>query len=176
MNKKPAKQIVRIINERVIDYQEIPDNYEKKEWLKIPFNKSSSTFFKKHKVELNKDLMLSVVVNSSDRELVQCMVVPTQEPLPEEMIFDSKEDAQKFLRENQIKPSISVVPEEFKKQVEDFFNGKVCFFKDAKSLYEDFVKERDGKKDFNAFEARNIVRKYENKIIDILFDTIPTNQ
>lgn len=173
---KPVKQLVRLLEGRVIDFQDIPNDYESKEWITIPFNKSTKSFFKKHGVELDGDLMIAAVVNQSDKKLVQTLIIPTEEETPIEMVFENKEKAQHYLRSNQIKPSLNVVPEEFRKQVEDFFNGKVCFFKDAQSLYEDFIKERDSKTNFNAFEARKIVRKYEHKIIDILFDTIPLNK
>jgi hypothetical protein len=168
----PKRQLVRVVKDRVIEYHDIPPTYRKKDWVMIESNKSTENFFKKREVSLNKDLAIMAVVDSETKELAQLMAIPAGEDSPVEYIFPNADEAKNFIQENNIKPSTSVVPDEFKKQISDFFEGKICFFENAKLLFDEYLKERDSMENFNPVKARNLVREYEYKIIDILFQQI----
>ena len=174
-NKKmeTEKYQISILKDRIVEYNKIDDSYLAREWDIHSDVKGLCKFLEDKKVTGFLESKISTVIQKGSNKLVQLVLVPKYaEPL-EELIFNSREEVEGYIKENGLKPSSNIAPDEYKEQLSNFFEGKECFFSGAKDLRLKFEEEAsESESESGSAEERqfNLQKKYEHIILDILYN------
>lgn len=168
-NIETAKYQLTILNDRIVEYNSTDGQYIAREWEIHTDVESLVNYLKDKDVTGFLDSKISTVIQKGTNKLVQLVLVPKYaEPLSE-FLFDSREEVEAYIKENGLKPSANIAPNEYKEQLSNFFEGKECFFSGAKDLrlkFEEEASEIDG-----GDEAQfNLQKKYEHIILDKLYE------
>lgn len=160
---------ITLLGNRIVEFNKVDHGYVPRKWNNFTNIKEFCDFAKKNKVELFENAHLSLVTQEGSEKIVQLVIVPDYaEPL-NEVVFNSAEETQEYITKEKLLPTLNIAPEEHQNQVKNFFDGKECFFPNAKEIYLDFEKEFS-ETDGDPKAQFLLQKKYENKIIDILFE------
>ena len=165
---KPAKHQISILGDRIVEFNRVDDSYLGRSWNLFSNVKDFCKFLKDNKIENFPESKISLVTQDGESKIIQMVMVPEFATPLTEVVFDSMEDAQKHIKENDLKPSVSIAPDEYKEQVSNFFQGKDCFFENSKELRIQFQEELEEAPSGEESQM-GLQRKYEHIIIDRLY-------
>lgn len=164
---------ITVIDDRIVEFNKVDSMYKPREWNMFSDISDAIKFLKSKKSELFEDAKISFVVQEGTNKVVQCTLVPSYAKPLKEYLFNSFEETQKHISDAGLKPTYNIAPDEYKVQVDNFFDGKECFFAGARNLFEQYLKEHGEASDD---EARyKVKQKYQNSVIDTLFDNQEQN-
>ena len=156
------------LEDRIVEFNKVESGYQPRIWNNFSNLDNLKDFLSKEGIELFSDSKVSVVTQKNGNKMVQIVLVPNYATELKEEFFESFKDTQDFISKQSLKPTYSIAPDEYKAQVNNFFEGKECFFKDAKALFLKFQEEAEEVKD--SASEYELKTRYQNKIIDILFE------
>jgi hypothetical protein len=165
---KPAKHQISILGDRIVEFNKVDDAYIARSWHFFSNVKDFCKFLKDNKIENFPESKISLVTQEGESKIVQIVMVPEYATPLKEVVFNSMEEAQEHIKENSLRPSSSIAPDEYKEQVANFFQGKDCFFEGSNKLRLEF--EEEAEKTASGEKAQmGLQMKYENIIIDRLY-------
>lgn len=163
MSDKKSNQYMLTIDStgKVYEYSEVNESFKKATYAYPKALKELSQHIKNKKLSLPEDSKFSVRVDA-DNVVTSISLVAEEAPEFSQVFFDSKEEADKAILEKSYRPSYQIMPDEIKELLNNFFNGKVCFFDGYHDLRNSFISEIE-----NASERKHasIKSSYEDKIL-----------
>ena len=170
-NQQPYQ--ITVIDDRIVEFNKVDTNYKSRDWNLFCNISDAIKFLKSKKSELFPDSKLSFITQEGTNKIVQTSLVPNYAKPLKEHIFNSFEETQKYISDLGLKPTYNISPDEYKVQVDNFFDGKECFFQGARNLFEEYQKEHQ--ESSNDEDQYKIKQKYQNSVIDILFENQEQN-
>lgn len=176
-DKKKYKYQLSVADNRVMEFNQVGLEYHSRNWFKfetisdfLKFLKSKDT----KKLELSDGMDISVITQEETNRILSINLVTAIDANCEgsikEHVFDSREEAEDFIKKEELKPSSNLLDEESKEQISKFFSGKRCFFPEASKLQSDYF---DAKEKLEASDVKGEIilgMEYEQKIVDILIN------
>jgi hypothetical protein len=176
-DKKKYKYQVSIADKRVMEYNQVGPEYHSRNWFKFETILDFLKFLKSKdgkKFELSDGMNISMITQKDTDRILSINLVASidcdVEGAIEEHVFDSKEEANDFIKKENLKPSSNLLDEESKDQLSKFFSGKKCFFPEASKLQSDYF---DAKEKLEASDVKGEIilgMEYEQKVVDILIN------
>jgi len=184
--KKEKKSKTEALNEKVEEYNEkghqlviyegrvlestpVPRGYPGRSWQNFTSVEDLYKFCKENSVDIASGTSICLIYNNADHSIINSNVGFVDTGSPEEVVFDSNKDAADYINENKLRPSIYILPPDFRDQVENFFAGKICFFQNYETIYRAYSAELElvQTKDPDALPI--LRKKYEHVVIDTLY-------
>lgn len=160
-NKTEKYMITIDRNNKVYEYSEIQSDFSKLDYSYPKDLNKLSDVFKEKGLSIPEDSKFSLTVNE-ENEVVAITLVGEDAPEFSQLFFESKEEADKTIMQENYKPSYHIMPPEIRELLDNFFSGKVCFFDGYEELRASFLSETD-----NAPKSKYVSIKslYEDKVL-----------
>jgi hypothetical protein len=159
-----------IYENRVLESSPVPPDYPGRDWRLFKSLEEFTSFCKENGAELAKDFAFSVIFSKSDHQIINCNIGSSFVGVPEEKVFETAEDAKSYIDTMGVKPSIYVLPPDYREQVDNFFADKICFFRNYETIYRSYKGELDMIKVQEPESLPLLKKKYEHIIIDTLYE------
>ena len=116
------------------------------------------------------DLRIVCITQDQTNKIIHIGMAPNIKgaPIPEEHVFNSKEDTEDYIQKNKLLASSNLLDEDSKIQIEKFFRNEKCFFPGAKELHQEFHQKQSEINPEDQEALALLAREYEQKIVNIL--------
>jgi len=169
---KTKKYQICVAGEHVMEFNEIGEDYMPRNWHIFDDLKSLESFLKskKNKPSLMDDLRIVCITQDQTNKIIHIGMAPNIEgaPVPEEHVFNSREDAEDYIQKNNLLASSNLLDEDSKIQIEKFFRNEKCFFPGARELHQEFDQKQSEINPEDQEALAILAREYEQKIVNIL--------
>lgn len=164
-----AHQLV-VYEGRVLESSPVPSSYPGRVWETFESIQDLYDFCKENSVDIASGTSLCMIYSKADHSLINANVGIVDSGKPEEFVFENNKAAADFINENKLRPSIFILPPDYKEQLDNFFNGKLCFFANYEAIYRAYTGELElvQTKDPDAIPI--LRKKYEHIVIDTLYN------
>ena len=146
---------------KVYEYSEVNEHFTETSYAYPKTLKELEKHLKDNNISLPDDAKFSVSIDS-DNQAKAITLVASDAPHFSQVFFDSKDEADKTIIDKKYRPSYNIMPDEIKELLNNFFNGKVCFFDGYTDLYSSFQQELE-----NSPQSKHpsIKSSYEDKVL-----------
>ena len=159
---------VKVVTSRrkIIDFIDVYDGYVKTNYKSFDSIQDLANFCTANSL----DVSMAKVAITFDSALIEMAIVPPDHEDPIEYIFESTEEAEKFINMQGYEKSIHLAPEGTQTEVHNFFNNSDCDFENCEELRAEYKKELTdaGGEACPDCTKSSVMRKYQDKIMKIL--------
>jgi len=166
-----SKVKIIVARGKVFGFDDVPDEAPRNNYLSFSSMNDFSNFCTEANLALNKS---KIAVSYSSNVIMEAAIVPLDHQDPVEYLFDTKEEADKFVERQGYGQSVHLMESEIQEIVHNFFGDSDCDFKDCEKLREEY-KEEMSKADNDPCPScvtGAVMRKYQDIIVKILEEQI----
>ena len=152
---------------KVLEFLEVSPSYRRNNYANFSSIEECLNFCRENSIDLSERRL---AISYGGDVITESAIVPVDHEDPVENIFNSADEAERFIEMQGYSHSIHLTSGLIQDEVSSFFNGSDCHFEGWETMREEYKEELNkmGGEECPDCTKSSIMRKYQDKIISFL--------